>query len=151
MANKVALAAALLLALVALATATTYTTTVTTTSYDREGSQQCSQQVQSRRFRSCQRYLQQQQRNGDEMEDEVLEMAAGNPQQQYLQECCQQLKEMDRQQCGCEAIKQAVRQAQQGGRSYQTGQSEQIYQRARELPRRCGLSEQQCHFNVVFV
>ncbi|KAH6806119.1 hypothetical protein C2S51_030950 [Perilla frutescens var. frutescens] len=111
--------------------------------------QQCSQQVQGREFRACQRFLKQ--RSGPYNAEEDEEEVTGNPQQQYLQECCQQLKEMDRQQCGCEAIKQAMRQAQQGGRSYQTGQSEQIYQRARELPRRCGLSQQQCRFSVVFV
>ncbi|KAH6837163.1 hypothetical protein C2S53_018261 [Perilla frutescens var. hirtella] len=116
--------------------------------------QQCSQQVQGRQFRACQRYLQQRSSGpynaGDEEEDEEV---AGNPQQQYLQECCQQLKEMDRQQCGCEAIRHAVREAQhgQGGRSYHTGQSEQIYQRARALPRRCRLTHQQCRFSVVFV
>ncbi|KAH6767954.1 hypothetical protein C2S51_013290 [Perilla frutescens var. frutescens] len=108
----------------------------------RRSSEQCRQQVQGREFRECQRLLQQRRSGAYNAEEDKEE---------YLQECCQQLKEMDRQQCGCEAIRQAVRAAQQGGRSYQTGQSEQIYQRARDLPRRCGLSEQQCRFQVVFL
>ncbi|XP_042009277.1 2S albumin seed storage protein-like [Salvia splendens] len=122
MANKAALAAALLVAMVALATATTI-------SFDEEVSEnhhQCRQQVQGRRFQSCQRFLQQ--RN-------EFEALLDSYQQPALQACCQELKQMDRQQCGCEAIRQAVRQAQQSTRRFQTGQSEQVYQQARALPR----------------
>ncbi|KAG6433922.1 hypothetical protein SASPL_105541 [Salvia splendens] len=145
MAIKAAVAAALLMALVAVASATTYTTTVTTTSYDERGSrkyQQCSQKVQGREFRSCQSFLKQR---------SYLEMDSGRSKQEYVEECCEQLRDMDRYQCGCEAIKHAVQKAQQGGSSYQTGQSEKIYERARALPRLCRLSEQQCSFNLVFV
>ncbi|XP_047979736.1 2S seed storage albumin protein-like [Salvia hispanica] len=141
MAIKAAVAAALLMALVAVASATT----ITTTSYDERGSrkyQQCSQKVQGRQFQSCQSYLKQR---------SYLEMDSGSSKQEYVEECCEQLRDMDRYQCGCEAIKHAVQKAQQGGSSYQTGQSEKIYQRARALPRLCRLSEQQCSFNLVFV
>ncbi|KAL1545703.1 2S seed storage albumin protein-like [Salvia divinorum] len=137
MATKVALAAALLVALVALTSAT---------SFDEEGSenyQQCRQQVQGRQFHSCQRFLQQRSTPYTNEDEEVL--ASYQP---SLQACCQELKQMDRQQCGCEAIRQAVKQAQQSTRRYQTGQ---VYQQARALPRRCGLREQQCHFRLLFV
>lgn len=143
MAIKAAVAAALLMALVAVASATTYTTTVTTTSYDERGSrkyQQCSQKVQGREFQSCQSFLKQR---------SYLEMDSGSSEQ--VEECCEQLRDMDRYQCGCEAIKRAAQKAQQGGSSRQTGQSEKIYERARALPRLCRLSEQQCSFNLVFV
>ncbi|KAL1545702.1 2S albumin seed storage protein-like [Salvia divinorum] len=157
MATKAALTAALLMALVAVASATTFTTT----SFEEEGNprqQQCRQQLQGREFRSCQRYFSQRSSPYEE-EEEVLEMSTGRQtqhRQPYLNECCEQLRDMDRYQCGCEAIKHAVQQAQQqqGGRSrYQTGQSEseQIYQKARSLPRMCGLREQQCQFRVVLV
>ncbi|KAL1564999.1 2S seed storage albumin protein-like [Salvia divinorum] len=139
MATKAVLAAALLMVLVALASATTY--------FDEEGSenyQQCRQQVQGRKFHSCQRFLQQ---RTNEDEDEEVE----DSYQPSLQACCQELKQMDRQQCGCEAIRQAVKQTQQSTRRYQTGQSEQVYQKARALPRRCALREQQCHFRLLFV
>ncbi|KAG6433919.1 hypothetical protein SASPL_105538 [Salvia splendens] len=165
MATKAALTAALVMALLALASATTFTTTVTTTSFEEEGNprqQQCRQQLQGREFRSCQRYFSQRSSSPyeeEEEEEEVLEMSTGSRQtrhrQPQLNECCEQLREMDRHQCGCEAIKHAVQQAQQqGGRSrYQTGQSEseQIYQKARSLPSMCGLREQQCQFRVVLV
>ncbi|XP_042009269.1 2S albumin seed storage protein-like [Salvia splendens] len=140
MANKAALAAALLVAMVGLATATTITI-----SFDEEVSEnhhQCRQQVQGRRFQSCQRFLQQ--RN-------EFEALLDSYQRPALQACCQELKQMDSQECGCEAIRQAVRQAQQSTRRFQTSQSEQVYQQVRALPRRCGLREQQCHFRRLFV
>ncbi|XP_047979738.1 2S seed storage albumin protein-like [Salvia hispanica] len=148
MATKAALAAALLMALVALATATTFTT-----SFDEEASdnyQQCRQQVQGRRFNSCQRFLQQRSTpySNEDEDEEVLDSYQPSS---SLQACCRELKQMDRQQCGCEAIRQAVKQAQQSTRRYQTGQSEQVYQQARALPRRCGLREQQCRFRLLFV
>lgn len=150
MAIKAALAASLLVALVVAASASSYTTIITTTSYDEEGmirqgreeGQQCRQRVQGQEFQSCQRYLRQ----------------GRNPQQQeYQEQCCQELKEMDRYQCGCEALRQAVQKAQQGGTSYpgqgegHQSQGQQIYERARQLPRVCNLREQQCRFNLVFV
>ncbi|KAL8039724.1 hypothetical protein ABFX02_10G054700 [Erythranthe guttata] len=154
MAIKVVLTAALLVAMVTLASATSYTTTVTTTTIDDEANrgeqQQCRQQIQGRRFQSCQRYLSQ---RGQIEEEEAIEMTTGNPQQQsqYLRDCCQQLQNVN-QQCRCEAIKQAVKEIQQQGGQYQTGQSEQVYQKARSLPRQCNFrSPQQCQFHVLFV
>ncbi|KAL2250781.1 2S albumin [Sesamum indicum] len=153
MAKKLALAAVLLVAMVALASATTYTTTVTTTAIDDEAnqqSQQCRQQLQGRQFRSCQRYLSQGRSPYGGEEDEVLEMSTGNQQsEQSLRDCCQQLRNVD-ERCRCEAIRQAVRQQQQEG-GYQEGQSQQVYQRARDLPRRCNMRPQQCQFRVIFV
>ncbi|XP_057777916.1 2S seed storage albumin protein-like [Salvia miltiorrhiza] len=111
MAKKAALAAALL---VAVASATT------------SDDEECSQHVQGREFRSCQRYLQ-------------------DPRSRFVDDCCEELRGMERHQCGCEAIRHAVQQAQQGG------SSEHIYERARALPRTCGLTHQQCRFNVVFL
>ncbi|XP_047975174.1 2S seed storage albumin protein-like [Salvia hispanica] len=162
MATKAALTAALLMALVALASATTFTTTVTTASFEEEGNprqQQCRQQLQGREFRSCQRYFSQRSSSPyeEEVEEEVLEMSTGRQtrhRQPQLNECCEQLRAMDRQQCGCEAIKHAVQKAQQqqqGGRSRYQTESEQIYQKARSLPRMCGLREQQCQFRFVLV
>nr|AAW66631.1 leonurin [Leonurus japonicus] len=94
--------------------------------------------LQGRQFRSCQSYLRQR--------GNVLEMATGNPQSQTVEECCESLKDIERkqQQCGCEAIKHAMRQM-------QGGQSEEVYRKARMLPRTCGLRSQQCQFNVIFV
>lgn len=155
MANKVALTTSLLLALVVLARASRYTTTITTTTLDDEANprgqqQQCQRQLQGRQFRSCQSYLSQ--RGSSQYEEE--EMGGGlemNPsqQQQYLRDCCEQLQNVE-QQCRCEAIQHAARQAQQQQGSGRQQSSEQVYQRARELPRQCNF-RQQCQFQVVFV
>ncbi|KAL6559195.1 hypothetical protein OROHE_006564 [Orobanche hederae] len=152
--KKRTLAAALLAALVAMATATTYTTTVTTTTFEDEGNpgqqQQCQRQLQGRQFRSCQRYLSSQKSGSYTEEDEVVleMMGSGNPgqRQQSLKECCQQLKNVD-EQCRCEAIRCTVRQMQQK----QIGESQQVYQKAMELPRKCNMSPQHCPIKVVFV
>lgn len=159
MAIKVALAAALLVALVALAGATTYTTTITTTSYDSEANpasrQQCSQVVQQREFRACQEFL-----SPRSQYEEEIGMRSVNPRRQeeaeIQNECCQSLKEMESQGCECEAIKQAVKrvqdQQQQRGQGQQMGQeSQQMYDKAKRLPRTCNLRTQQCQFQVVFL
>ncbi|KAL3631932.1 hypothetical protein CASFOL_024916 [Castilleja foliolosa] len=154
MAIKLTFSVALLVALISLATATSYTTTVTTTTFEDEANpgqqQQCQRQLQGRQFRSCQRYLSHRSSN------EVLEMSTENPgqRQQRLQECCDQLRNVN-EQCRCEAIRHAVRQLQQqqqeGQGQQQTGQSQKVYTRATELPSRCNIRPQQCQIRVVFV
>ncbi|KAL6548123.1 hypothetical protein OROHE_009185 [Orobanche hederae] len=152
--RKISLTAVLMMALVCLATATTYTTTITTTTFEDEGNpgqqQQCQRQLQGRQFRSCQRYLMQRSGSYTEEDEDVLEMmSTGNPGQQSLQECCQQLKNVN-EQCRCEAIKRAVQQTQQKEGQPSTGQS-QVYQKAMELPRMCNMRPQKCQIRVVFV
>ncbi|PIN03469.1 hypothetical protein CDL12_24013 [Handroanthus impetiginosus] len=142
MSKSLALAAALLVALIALAGATRYSTTVITTAVDDEPSpgqfQQCLQQIQGRQFRSCQRYL---------SEQEVIE----NPREQSLRDCCQQLRNVN-ENCRCEAVRQAVRQLQQGGGSgQQMEKMQEVYQKASNLPSRCGFRQQLCQFRAVFV
>ncbi|KAL6521108.1 hypothetical protein OROGR_017677 [Orobanche gracilis] len=154
--RQISLASVLMMALVCLATATTYTTTVTTTTFKDEVNpgqqQQCQRQLQGRQFRSCQRYLMQRSASDVEEDEDALEMmGTGNPdqKQQSLNECCQQLKNVN-EQCRCEAIKRAVQQTQQKEGQPSTGQS-QVYQKAMELPRMCNMRPQQCQIRVVFV
>ncbi|KAL3642685.1 hypothetical protein CASFOL_013500 [Castilleja foliolosa] len=147
---KLTLAAALLVALVAVATATatSYTTTVTPTTFEDEANpgqqqQQCQRQLQGRQFGSCQRYLSQR-RSAYPEEEEVIE-------RQQLQQCCDQLRNVN-DQCRCEAIKRALRQLQQQEGQQQTGQqSQQIYSMATNLPNRCNMRPRQCRIRVVFV
>ncbi|EPS71352.1 hypothetical protein M569_03411 [Genlisea aurea] len=173
MAQKLALTALLLTALVAMAAATTYTTTTITTTLDEDEAnqggreQQCRQEVQRRRFHNCARYLSQGRRGTYSREDEdgIAMVNQGRTREdQSLQQCCNELQNVQRQ-CQCEAIRQAAQQAQQeqgkewrgersrggGAGGYGGGQSEQIYRRAQDLPNRCQLSEQQCQFRLVFV
>ncbi|EYU35490.1 hypothetical protein ABFS82_10G053500 [Erythranthe guttata] len=157
MANKATLAAALLVALVTLTSATSYTTTVTTTTIDDEATrgeqQECRQHVQGRLYLSCQRYLSQRSQYGGD-EEEVVEMTTtGNPKErsQDLRSCCQQLHYV-KQQCRCEAIKLAAEEVQQEGGQWQTGELQQVYERARYLPRQCNFrSPQQCQFRDLFL
>ncbi|GFQ06842.1 hypothetical protein PHJA_002828200 [Phtheirospermum japonicum] len=136
-----------MVALVAMATATSYTTTVTTTTFEDEANpgqqQQCQRQLKGRYFRSCQRYLSQ--KSGSYSDDEEVIENPGQ-QQHHLEECCQQLKNVN-EQCRCEAIKSAMKQMQQ-----QMGQTTpQVYERATEIPRMCHMRPQQCQIRVVFV
>ncbi|KAL8465877.1 hypothetical protein ACS0TY_035118 [Phlomoides rotata] len=146
MAIKVALAAALLVALVALARATTYTTIVTTTTIDDEANpkQQCKQMVQGHQFQECQQYL----RQGSQFQ-EGIGMRGVYPiwdEQKMKDECCRSLKKLENQGCECEGIQQAAMKAQQ--HMGQGQQSEQVYQRAQQLPQTCNLKTQQCQFKV---
>ncbi|XP_073042172.1 2S seed storage albumin protein-like [Primulina eburnea] len=156
MAKNLALAAALLVAMLSLATANTYTTTFTTTIVDETNPgqhQQCRQQLQGRRFRSCQRYLQQGREGGryDDSEDEDLPTLNPGEQSESLRQCCNDLRNVN-EQCRCEAIRQAVREQQQEGGGYQGEGFQQVYERARNLPRRCHLDRpQQCQLSGVFV
>ncbi|KAL8458249.1 hypothetical protein ACS0TY_035943 [Phlomoides rotata] len=76
----------------------------------------------------------------------------GNPiwgEQQVKDECCRSLKNLENQGCECEGIQQAAMKAQQ--HMGQGQQSEQVYQRAQQLPQTCNLKTQQCRFKVIFL
>ncbi|XP_073047260.1 2S seed storage albumin protein-like [Primulina eburnea] len=157
MAKNLALAAALLVAMVSLAAANTYTTTVSTTTIDDEDNrgrqQECQQQVQGRQFRSCQRYFQQGREGGrfDSVDGELLLALNRGKQSGSLKECCNELRNVN-EECRCEAIRQVVKEQQQGGPGYQGEEIQEVYERARELPRRCQFTRpQQCQLNAVFV
>ncbi|KAL8516937.1 hypothetical protein ACS0TY_015258 [Phlomoides rotata] len=144
MAIKIALAAALLVALVALARATTYTTIVTTIDDENNPKQQCKQMVQGRQFQACQQYL----RHGSQYQ-EGTGMRGVYPiwdEQQVKDECCRSLRNLENQGCECEGIQQAAMKAQQ--QMGQGQQSEQVYQRAQQLPQTCNLKTQQCQNKV---
>ncbi|XP_073017314.1 2S seed storage albumin protein-like [Primulina eburnea] len=157
MAKNLSLASILLVAMQSLATANTYTTTITTTIDDetnRPGHQQCQQQLQGHRFRSCQRYLQQGRGGGlyDDSEDSDLVPALNRPEQrESLMQCCEELRNVN-EQCRCEAIKQALREQQQEGGGYQGEEFQKVYERARDLPRMCQMRRpQQCQLSGVFL
>ncbi|EPS64074.1 hypothetical protein M569_10706 [Genlisea aurea] len=163
MAQKLALTALSLMALLAIAAANARTTTTITTTVDEEANQgrqeRCRQEVQGRQFHNCARYLSRGGRGGgyfggrDEDDNQGGRMREG----EHLQRCCEELNRVERE-CQCEAIRHAAQRAQQEqgsqGREWREqgrGQSESIYERAQDLPQRCGLSQEQCRFRVVFV
>ncbi|KAL8516940.1 hypothetical protein ACS0TY_015260 [Phlomoides rotata] len=112
-----------------------------------QSEQQCKQMVQGRQFQECQQYL----RHGSQSQ-EGIEMRGVYPirdEEQVKEECCRSLKNLENQGCECEGIQQAAMKAQQQmGRGQQ---SEQVYQRAQQLPQTCNLKTQKCQFNVIFM
>ncbi|KAL8237780.1 hypothetical protein R6Q59_018861 [Mikania micrantha] len=108
---------ALVLAFTALvAFATAHTTIVTTTIEDDNPvsrQRQCSQQLQGQRLNQCRMYLQQGQ---SPYEVDIRRQG----QQQRVQQCCQELQNID-EQCQCEAIKQVFRDVQQQQQGQQVG------------------------------
>ncbi|KAK1440020.1 hypothetical protein QVD17_05845 [Tagetes erecta] len=137
MAKLIALALAFT-ALVAFATA--HTTIVTTTIEDENpisSQRQCSQHLQGKRFNQCRMFLQQ-----------TDNRQSG--QQQIMQQCCQELQNVD-EQCQCEAVKQVFRDVQ---RQHQIGpfgsqQTQQLKQKAQMLPNQCNLQTRQCHIGSI--
>lgn len=140
---KLTILAAALVALLALAQATRTTITTTVVEEENPGQQQrCRQQIQREdNLRDCQRYLQQQARRYD-----VAMITNPNPQQQQqqqLQQCCQQLENLD-DQCRCEGVREAVRQQ---GRMQREEMGEMM-QEAENLPSRCNLSPHRCQIRA---
>ncbi|XP_073148342.1 2S seed storage albumin protein-like [Henckelia pumila] len=157
MAKNLALAAALLVAAMLTlqaATANTYTTTITTTVVDETNPgqhEQCRQQLQGRKFQSCQRYLQQGRQSEFEYEELINPRGGGGEQSGDLRQCCNEIRNVN-EQCRCEAIRQAVREQQQEGGGYQGEGFQKVYERARNLPRRCQFTRpQQCQLSGIFV
>ncbi|KAK3021276.1 hypothetical protein RJ639_047267 [Escallonia herrerae] len=144
---KLAILAAALVALLALAEASTITTTITTATIEEEnpsGSRQrCQEQIQRQQLRSCQRYLMQ----GRPYDELGMRMVV-NPQQQSLRQCCQQLENVD-EQCRCEAIRQVVRQQQQG-KEMQGERMQEMVRKAQYLPQQCNMEPQQCQIRAIW-
>ncbi|KAI3675553.1 hypothetical protein L1987_85143 [Smallanthus sonchifolius] len=120
MAKLIALALAFA-ALVAFATA--HTTIVTTTIEDENPvsrQRQCSQQLQGQR----------------------------GQQQQGIQQCCQELQNVE-EQCQCEAVKQVFRDVQQQQGQFGSQQTQQLKQRAQMIPNQCNLQSRQCQIGNI--
>ncbi|KAI3675548.1 hypothetical protein L1987_85170 [Smallanthus sonchifolius] len=141
MAKLVALALAFA-ALVVFATA--HTTIVTTTIEDENPvsrQRQCSQRLQGQRFNQCRMYLQQGQ---SPFEDN----RQWGQQQQGIQQCCQELRNVE-DQCQCEAVKKVFRDVQQQQGHFGSQQTQQLKQRAQMLPNQCNLQSRQCQIGNI--
>ncbi|KAI3524363.1 hypothetical protein L1887_03017 [Cichorium endivia] len=146
---KITLLALAFTALVAFASAHTIITT-TIEEENPVSRQQCSRQIQGQRFNQCQRYLQQGQ---SWYEDDNRSQQQGD-----LQSCCNELQNVD-EQCQCEAVKEAFRQAQrmqqqqqgQQGRSYGSQHVQQLKQKAQNLPNQCNLQTRQCQVGTISI
>ncbi|KAI7747941.1 hypothetical protein M8C21_027560, partial [Ambrosia artemisiifolia] len=129
-----------------------HTTIITTTIDDDENpiseQRQCRQRLQGQRLNQCRMFLQQGSRTPFEAE---------NPQQQeqeILQQCCQQLQNVE-EQCQCEAVKQVFREAQQQVQQQQqrqqfgSQQTQRLRQKAQILPNVCNLQSRRCQIGTI--
>ncbi|XP_059282658.1 2S seed storage albumin protein-like [Lycium ferocissimum] len=134
---KLSLAAALLLCLLAVASANSFTITVTEDDIDNP-SQSCQEQIQRQRLNHCRMYLSRSRQYELSM---VTDDDKSNQAQEHLQQCCQEMRNMDTQ-CRCQALRRMVSQE----RGTQGQQAERMLGRARYLPRMCNIQPTQCHF-----
>ncbi|XP_047320784.1 2S seed storage albumin protein-like [Impatiens glandulifera] len=145
-----------LLALFALAhVATAFRTTVTVVEEEEDFNparpqQRCQEQIQrQQQLRHCQMHLKEKFRR----QSSVLAMSTDDnneDEDQYLDQCCQQLRNLN-EQCRCKGLQEAVRQQQQQTRGEERGQTEQrqkkkIVEEAERLPSRCDVSPRSCTF-----
>ncbi|KAJ8542928.1 hypothetical protein K7X08_005451 [Anisodus acutangulus] len=138
---KISLAVTLLLCLLAVASANSFTITVSEDDIENQGSQRCQEQIQRQRLNHCRMYLSRShQYNGDEL-SMVTNDDESNQAQEHLQQCCQELRNMDTQ-CRCQALRRMVSQE----RGTQGQQAERMLGRARYLPRMCNIQPTQCQF-----
>ncbi|KAK3199507.1 hypothetical protein Dsin_022922 [Dipteronia sinensis] len=123
-----------------VANATIYRTTVVIDDADsRSGQQQrCQRQLQDQQeLNRCKSFLSQR-----------IQGHGANPrQQQDIQQCCQQLEQLDRE-CRCPGLEQVTRsQVSQGQLGDQ--QKRQIIQTAQRIPSMCGMRPTQCDFETL--
>ncbi|XP_010064931.1 2S albumin [Eucalyptus grandis] len=143
---RVAVTAAVL-ALLVVAASATYRTTITTVEFDEEanprrggggsgsGSQQCRQRILRQQLHKCEQFITQ--GRGLIVLPRHEEGGQGS-----LQQCCQQLRQID-QQCRCEGLKQIVQEQQQQGQ-LQGQELREVVQKAQNLPNMCRLGPQRC-------
>jgi len=134
-----------------LAIASAHRTIVTTTIEEddinpsSQRQQQCSRHLQGQQLRQCQTHLQQ------------PDQTPFQQQQQTLQQCCQELRNVD-QQCQCNAVKkifaEVQQQQQQQQQQQETGpfgsqQIQRLKQKAENLPNQCNLqTRRQCQIKT---
>ncbi|XP_060207128.1 2S seed storage albumin protein-like [Lycium barbarum] len=152
---KVTMFGAMCLAILFMAvTATSFRTTITIAEEDVENpreqiSQRCQQQVQrAQNLRSCEQYLRQSSRFTEEEEEEEEEMDQQTRDwRQAFPRCCQQLEQIQDEQCRCEGIRQVMQQQQQRG-ELQGRERREAFRTAQSLPGLCRIAPQQCQIRT---
>ncbi|KAK4714861.1 hypothetical protein R3W88_020768 [Solanum pinnatisectum] len=139
--GKISLVAALLLCLLAFANANRFSVTVTED--DIENPQSCQEQMQSHRLNHCRMYVS----RSHQYYNDNLSMVTDddheiNQTQEHLQQCCQELRNMDTQ-CRCPALKKMVIQDCGSG---QCQESTRLFGKARYIPHMCNLQPTRCSF-----
>ena len=139
MAKLTILAASLAVFLVIIANTSAYRTTITTVEIDEDDSRQskCRAQVQMQDLNQCEQFLKRAIQGQGYL---TLERDSNRSGQPHLQQCCQQLRQLD-DKCQCEGIFEVVRE-QQGELEGQ--EMQKMLQAASNLPAMCGLRARRC-------
>ncbi|KAK3199506.1 hypothetical protein Dsin_022921 [Dipteronia sinensis] len=141
--------------LLLVANAYAYRTTITTVEIDEESSrwdrpgsqQQCSEEIEQRDLSDCEQYITQSSR-GQGRAMMVTDGANPQRQSQYLQQCCNQIRQVD-DKCQCSALKQIVQEGQQNGRQGRGQEQKQMVDRAQTVVSQCKLP-QRCEWQSVW-
>ncbi|MCD7447589.1 hypothetical protein HAX54_032207 [Datura stramonium] len=105
-------------------------------------SQRCQQQIQrAQNLRSCDEYLRQSTKFTEE-EEILMDQQTGDWRQSFPR-CCEQLEQIEEEQCRCEGITQVMQQEQQRG-ELQGRERREVLKTAQSLPGLCRLSPHQC-------
>ncbi|KAK4338382.1 hypothetical protein RND71_042869 [Anisodus tanguticus] len=150
---KVIIFGAMCLAILFMAvTASSFRTTVTIAEEDvanprEQISQRCQQQVQrAQNLRSCEQYLRQSSRFTEEEEEEIMDQQIRGWRQAFPR-CCEQLEQIQDEQCRCEGIRQVMQQQQQR-RELQGREMREALLTAQSLPGLCRIAPQQCQIRT---
>ncbi|XP_028761796.1 2S albumin-like [Neltuma alba] len=146
MAKLAILVAALLFLAV---TVSAYKTTVTTVEIDEDenpswshGQGRCAQKLQRVNLRPCERYVKEKCRRE---EPDVIALrgiqARGN---ERLQECCDQIREINDRSCQCQALKRVMRRE---GSELEGREARQLRQELQRLPERCNIELPRCELS----
>ncbi|XP_015080670.1 2S sulfur-rich seed storage protein 2-like [Solanum pennellii] len=129
--GKISLAALLLFFWLAVTTANMFTVTdsVTEDDIENQGSRSCQEQIHTHRLNHCRMLLSRNELSMVTEDDDEI-----RNQQEHLQQCCQELRNIDTH-CRCLALKTMV-----------TREPELMSQRARSLPRACNIEPTECYF-----
>ncbi|KAF9687654.1 hypothetical protein SADUNF_Sadunf02G0115600 [Salix dunnii] len=132
-----AVLATLLLALIA--NASSYRTTVTTVEFDDQSSRgrsgSCQEQIRRVELGSCEQYVSQ---SRSRIALRGIHSSRGD--QGHVQQCCQQMRQVDRQ-CQCDALRSMIEEQTQQQRRPEQEETQEAMRRATEIQRQCGLPD----------
>ncbi|XP_061983092.1 2S seed storage albumin protein-like [Populus nigra] len=134
----IAVLASLLLALIA--NASSYRTTITTVEFDEQSSRSrsggCQEQIRREDLSSCEQYVSQISR--PRLALRGIHNRQGD--QEQVQQCCQQIRRVDRQ-CQCDALRSVIEEQTQHQRRPEQEETQEVQRRATDIQRQCSLPD----------
>ncbi|XP_061983091.1 2S seed storage albumin protein-like [Populus nigra] len=136
--STIAVLASLLLALIA--NASSYRTTITTVEFDEQSSRSrsggCQEQIRREDLSSCEQYVSQISR--PRLALRGIHNRQGD--QEQVQQCCQQIRRVDRQ-CQCDALRSVIEEQTQHQRRPEQEETQEVQRRATDIQRQCSLPD----------